>query len=268
MIPKVIHYCWFGKGQKSDLIKKCMASWSRILPEYKLKEWNEDNFDINSVPFVHEAYKHRKWAYVSDYVRLYALYHEGGIYMDTDVEVLKPIDGFLTNVAFTGYESSGSALTGIMASEKGGVWVKDLLDDYEKRHFETYHGQPDLTPNTVHADKVMKQHGMRLDRHEENLPEYVHLYPSDYFCPKTFDTGIVDITSNTYCIHHFAGSWLPLQGRLCRWFSVRGHLRIGYYVAYFCRRPDIVFLDVIDFIRFKVFRLKGKPFLAINKAKK
>ena len=85
MIPKVIHYCWFGRGEKSELIKKCMASWSRVLPEYTLKEWNEDNFDIASVPFVKEAYEHRKWAFVSDYVRLHALYHDGGVYMDTDV---------------------------------------------------------------------------------------------------------------------------------------------------------------------------------------
>ena len=264
MIPKVIHYCWFGRGQKSELIKKCMESWARILPEYELKEWNEEAFDVNSVPFVKEAYEHRKWAYVSDYVRLYALYHEGGIYMDTDVEVLRSIDRFLSEVAFTGYESSGSALTGIMASEKHGKWVGDLLKDYDGRHIVTYDGQLDLTPNTVHADKVMKAHGMRLDKTDENVPAYVHLYPSEYFCPKTFDTDMIEITKNTYCIHHFAGSWLTLQGRVCRWFSVRGKLKIGYYVAYFCRRPDIVLFDIIDFIRFRVLHLKGRPFLAIN----
>ena len=105
MIPKIIHYCWFGRGKMPELAQKCLDSWKKQLPEYDYKLWNEDNFDINSVPYVKEAYEARKFAFVTDYVRLYALYHFGGVYMDTDVEVLKPLDRFLELPAFSGFES-------------------------------------------------------------------------------------------------------------------------------------------------------------------
>lgn len=264
MIPKVIHYCWFGRGKKSALFEKCMASWRKFLPDYEIKEWNEDNFDINSNRYVREAYENKKWAFVTDYVRLYALYNEGGVYMDGDVEVLKPLDRFLVEDAFTGYESSGYAITGIMASQKGGAWVKEMLDDYTDRRFILSDGCIDYTANIVPATRIMKAHGMRLDRKEEIAPGYVHLYPADYFCPKQWHTNEIILTDNTHTIHHFAGTWLSMQGRVQRWFSNHGHQLLGYYVSYFCRRPDIVLLDVIDFIRLKVLRMKGKPLLAVN----
>ena len=127
MIPKVIHYWWFGRGQMPELALKCIESWHKYLPGYTLKLWNEDSFDINAVPYVKEAYEARKFAFVTDYIRLYALYHEGGIYMDTDVEVLKPLDDLLDLPAFSGYESNKftNFPTGLMASAAGGVWVTE-----------------------------------------------------------------------------------------------------------------------------------------------
>jgi len=123
MIPKVIHYCWFGRGKMPQLAQTCMESWGKYLHDYKLKLWDEDSFDINSVHYVKEAYQSRKFAFVTDYVRLYALFNEGGIYMDTDVEVLKSFDDLLYLPAFSGYESNkfSSFPTGIMASEKAGI---------------------------------------------------------------------------------------------------------------------------------------------------
>ena len=103
MIPKKIHYCWFGHGEMPKLAKKCIKSWNKYCPDYEIKEWNEDNFDIDKYPYVREAYDNRKFAFVTDVVRLYAIYTEGGIYMDTDVEVLKPLDPFLKHIAFSGY---------------------------------------------------------------------------------------------------------------------------------------------------------------------
>ena len=121
MIPKIIHYCWFGRGEMPSLAKKCIASWKKYLPEYKVKQWNEDNFDLNLYPYVAEAYAQRKFAFVTDVVRLYALYTEGGIYMDTDVEVLKPLDEFLRHPAFSGFEDEKNVPTGIMGAEKGSL---------------------------------------------------------------------------------------------------------------------------------------------------
>lgn len=267
MIPKVIHYCWFGRGKKNAKFEMCLASWKKHLPEYQFKEWNEDNFDINSVPYVKEAYECRKWAHVTDYVRVYALYHEGGVYMDCDVEVLKPLDRFLDDVAFTGYEPVGHPLTGIMASVKGGKWVEDLMHDYDGRHFIDEDGNPDLTQNTTYAHQVMERAGMRLDRTEENVPGYVHVYPADFFCPKIWGEKKFDTTENTYTIHHYISSWLPFHGKVERWFMERHLPKVGYYVGYFLRRPDIVVKDLLDFLLIKVLKVRTKSFLAENRLK-
>ena len=132
---KIIHYCWFGPKPLPKLAKKCIDSWKKIYPDYEIKLWNEQNFDINCCQYVKQAYLAKKYAFVTDYVRLYALYHDGGIYMDSDVEVLKNIDIFLDNVAFSGYESYGNCLTGIIGSIQNGKFVKDLLDEYTDRQF-------------------------------------------------------------------------------------------------------------------------------------
>ena len=129
MIPKKIHYCWFGRNPLPESAQKCIASWRKYLPDYEIKEWNEDNFDINVNLYVKQAYESRKFAFVTDYVRLYALASEGGVYMDTDVEVLKTFDPFLHHHAFSGFENNNYVPTGMMASEKNGKWVTELLDD-------------------------------------------------------------------------------------------------------------------------------------------
>jgi mannosyltransferase OCH1-like enzyme len=208
MIPKVIHYCWFGRGQMPELALKCIESWHKYLPGYTLKLWNEDSFDINTVPYVKEAYEARKYAFVTDYIRLYALYHEGGIYMDTDVEVLKPLDDLLDLPAFSGYESNKftNFPTGLMASAAGGVWVKEQLDYYTDRHFILPDGSLDMTTNTVTISRIMKENGFELTGEYQVYKNDMHCFPSDYFCPMT-STRVLKLTKNSYCIHHFAGSW-------------------------------------------------------------
>lgn len=259
MIPKKIHYCWFGRGKKPELIERCMATWKSILPEYEIKEWNEDNFDLNAVQYVREAYKERKWAFISDYVRLYALYHEGGIYMDTDVEVLRPIDRFLTLAAFSGYQDKDQCLTGIMGSEKGGAWVKDLMDDYVGRSFYRENGEINETTNVEYTTYLMRtKKGMKIDGVEESLDGYVTFFPVDYFCPKLCTEGIVNLTENSYTIHHFAGSWLGrkrlFNRKICRIFGNK----FGYYFAYFTARPDKVFKRLKGSIKRKWYKLLGK----------
>lgn len=208
MIPKIIHYCWFGRGEKTDLAQKCIESWKKFLPDYELKEWNEVNFDISINQYVHEAYENRKFAFVTDYVRLYAIYTEGGIYMDTDVEVLGNYDRFLHHHAFSGFETDGNVPTGMMAAEKGSVWAKDLLDQYDNRAFVQPDGSFDMTTNTAVITNYMIGKGLILNNQYQDFPELCTMYPADYFCPKDHRTGKIRCTKNTVCIHHFAGSWL------------------------------------------------------------
>ncbi len=207
MIPKIIHYCWFGRGNKGELAQKCINSWKKYLPEYKIKEWNEDNFNVSDFPYAKEALESHKYAFVTDIVRLYALYNEGGIYMDTDVEVCKSFNPFLNHVMFSGFESDGYVPTGMMAAEKGSKWAKELLEQYNNRHFIREDGSFDLTTNTKVITEYMVKKGLILNNKYQDFPGFCTMYPTDYFCPKDHETGLIKCTKNTVCIHHFAGSW-------------------------------------------------------------
>lgn len=207
-IPKKIHYCWFGNGKMPDLAINCINSWKKHLPDYKFVLWNEDNFDINSNHYVKEAYEAKKYAFVTDYVRLYALYHHGGIYMDTDVEVLKSLDIFLEHRAFTGCENDKMCVTGTMAAEKGHKWIEDLLNDYNDKKFTLPDGSYNKTPNTQMITEItIDKFGWEPKNELQVLKEGLNIYPFEYFCAKDWRTGKVQSNSNTYTIHHFSGSW-------------------------------------------------------------
>jgi hypothetical protein len=208
MIPKIIHYCWFGSKRMTKLSDKCVKSWREYLPDYQLKLWNEESFDINCNEFAKEAYLSKKYAFVSDYVRLFALYNYGGIYMDTDVEVIRNIDQFLSLPAFSGFETQTNIPTGIMGSSQYGIWVKELLDYYSDIHFILADGSMNTVSNTITISRIMNEGGFKFDNTVQNYKGVVTIYPSDYFCPKSYDTGQIHLTHNTFCIHHFAGSWL------------------------------------------------------------
>ncbi len=190
-----------------NLALKCIESWHKYMPDYEYKLWNEDNFDLNSVPYVKEAYEVKKYAFVTDYVRLYALFHEGGIYMDTDVEVLKPYDDLLSLSGFTGYEGSKHLppVTGTMASERGNMWVKEQLDAYIGAHFILEDGTFDTTTNTTRITEIMKKNGF-VPNGKKQVYKDMHIFPVDFFCPRQ-TTGEILIGENTYCDHHFMGSW-------------------------------------------------------------
>jgi hypothetical protein len=219
MIPKKIHYCWFGGKQFPALAVKCLDSWKNFLPEYEIIEWNEQNFDLNKFGFAKEAYESKKFAYVTDVCRLYALKEMGGIYMDTDVEVLKPLDCFLNDTAFSGFESNLVLPTGIMASEKEGVWVTEMLEYYENKKFLDNDNKPMLIPNTRIITESMTKKGFVIKNSFQKKEGYITFYPSDYFCPKDNVTGYIFITENTHCIHHFSGSWLSNKSKLKNKFS-------------------------------------------------
>lgn len=234
MIPKIIHYCWFGGKPLPELAVKCIESWRQNLPDYEIVEWSEKNFDIKSAPrYVKEAHFARKYAFVSDYVRLYALYKFGGIYFDTDVEVLKPLDSFLHHTAFLGFEDNNCVSTGIIASVKEGAWVKDQKDYYHDKersfYFDSYH--TDETPNVTVITRYMLNKGMLEENTFQDFPSLVTIYPSDFFCPKSWATGEINITNNTHTIHHFAGSWVGTKPRL----TINGYIRsyISRYIDKF-----------------------------------
>ena len=205
------------------LALKCIESWKKFMPEYEIKRWDEDNFDISSNLYVKEAYEHRKFAFVTDYVRLYALYKEGGIYMDTDVEVVKNMTPFLHLHAFSGFESSGYVPTGMMASEKEGIWVRDLMSYYDDRKFVKEDGSFDLTTNTSVITNYMLEKGLVMNNSFQDFEGLTTMYPSEYFCPISQDTGEISLTENSFCIHHFAGSWMPkhvqIASKIKKYFS-------------------------------------------------
>ena len=207
MIPRTIHYCWFGRGEMPQLAMDCIASWHKYMPDWNYKLWNEDNFDVDSVPYTHEAYVAGKYAFVTDYVRLYALSTEGGVYMDTDVEILKPLDDLLHLKAFTSYEGSKHKppVTGLMASEADGQWVEEQLHAYDGLHFCREDGSLDTTTNTQRISAIMKANGFVCDGEKQQYKDLT-VFPSEYFCPHQ-TTGEYLLTENTYCNHHFMGSW-------------------------------------------------------------
>lgn len=207
MIPKIIHYCWLSDETFPDLIQKCVDSWKEKLPDYEIKCWNTQNFDINMCQYTKEAFQEKKYAFVSDYVRLYALYHEGGIYLDSDIEVIKKFDDLLNNAAFTCFENNHSVAAWIFGSEKGNPLFKEFLDYYKDRKFILETGEYDLTPNPVPITNMCVQKGMLLNGEQQMLSN-ITVYPQEYFCPYNRATEELKITNNTYAIHYFNGDWI------------------------------------------------------------
>lgn len=206
-IPKIIHYCWFGKGVKSEKIKHCMESWRKFLPDYEIIEWNEYNFDVNSCVYTAQAYQTKKWAFVSDYARLYALYHHGGIYLDTDVEIRKPLDDFLENSFFTGFEANDSLTTAVMGAKKHNPHIEELLSQYKDRVFLKEDGSIDDTPNTIVITSYMLHKGI-LSNGKKQEKDGVTVYPQIYFCPNNFLRIFEKYSEKTYAVHHCEQSWM------------------------------------------------------------
>ncbi len=207
MIPKRIHYCWFGRAPMPDQVLRCLESWHEFMPDWEYILWNEDNFDVASYQYAKEAYDARKYAFVSDVARLHALDSYGGIYLDTDVLVFKSLAPLLIYSAFAGFEGSKHLPIGtcIMGSIKNGQWVQEQLDDYHGRHFTLSDGTYDTTTNVTFISRRMKENGFINNGLEQDYKD-LHIFPVDYFCPR-HTTGEYIRTDNTYCEHLGIGSW-------------------------------------------------------------
>jgi mannosyltransferase OCH1-like enzyme len=215
MIPKVIHYCWFGRNPLPESAKKCIASWRKFFPDYEIKEWNEDNFDVNIIPYTTEAYQAKKYAFVSDYARFWILYHYGGIYFDTDVEVIKPMDDILARGPFMGIENRKPPINvapglGLGVEAYNPVY-KMILEQFVNNLYRINQLQKG---NVVYfATKIFKELGLKDENKLQIISEFT-IYPSEYFNPYNYVNGVLDIKSETRSIHWYGGSWMSRFKRI------------------------------------------------------
>ena len=209
MIPKTIHYCWLGGNPLPDSAKKCIKSWKKFCPDYEIVEWNETNYDFTSNRYMREALEAKKWGFVPDFARLDIVYRHGGVYLDTDVEIVKPFDDLLSDRGFAGFEDPEYVALGLgFGAEAGHPVLKHLMDSYADLRFVNEDGSLNTLPSPVINSEALEDLGLERNGGEQRLPDGFHIYPSEYFCPKSFNDGIIRKTENTYSIHYFDASWL------------------------------------------------------------
>ena len=222
MIPKVIHYCWFGRNPLPPLAIKCIESWKKYLPDYEIKEWNEDNFDVNIIPYTEEAYAAKKYAFVSDYARFWILYKYGGLYFDTDVEVIKPMDDIIARGPFMGCENEvkDNGTTALAVAPGLGLGVnpglglyKEMLDLYGTLHFIIPDGSFNLKTVVQYTTEVLCKYGLQNINVIQECAG-IWIYPKEYFCPMDYNSGKIHLTNNSKTVHHFAASWLSKKERI------------------------------------------------------
>lgn len=224
MIPKVIHYCWFGRNPLPSLAIKCIESWKKFLPDYEIVEWNEDNFDVNMIPYTKEAYEAKKYAFVSDYARFWILYHHGGIYFDTDVEVIKNMDDIIARGAFMGCEKITKRNKPLVAPGLGlgvspkSVFYKDILDLYASLHFKNLDGSLNLKTVVLYISELLWEKGLKTVNDVE-LCAGIFVYSDEYFSPKCYKTGNIYITDKTVSIHHYDASWKSSNEKIKKYLS-------------------------------------------------
>ena len=206
-IPKIIHYCWFGHNELPQEIKNCMASWKKYLPDWEIIEWNESNYDVHKIRYTSDAYNLKKWAFVSDYARCDVLYQYGGVYVDVDVEFIKPLpEELLSARGFCGFEGSGEIGPGLIwGMRKGDELLSTVMESYRTERF-VY--QTDGIYKTVNArlTEIMQEMGLVKNNQKQNV-KGILVFPSEYFCAYDTDVREPDITENTICWHHYYGSW-------------------------------------------------------------
>ena len=212
-IPHVFHYCWFGGNPKPELLERCIASWTRVMPGWDVVEWNEDNYAVGKNAYMREAHEAGAWAFASDYARFDIVNTHGGVYLDTDVELLKPIPAsVLADQAFTGIESAGRVNPGlILGAVAGHPFLAEMLESYEGIHF-LVDGRPDRTPMPRRITAILEGYGYRQEDVLQRVAG-VTIYPSEVFCGHDMDIHEPHITENTIAMHHYAGTWTGARGR-------------------------------------------------------
>lgn len=213
-IPKVIHYCWFGGNPLPKSAQKCINSWKKYCPDYEIIQWNEENFDFSENRYAREAYEQKKWAFVSDYARLKIIYEYGGIYLDTDVELIKSFDPLLSHDGFMGFQDKTQVASGLgFGACKHHPIIRKMLQDYDDIPFIREDGSLDTTACPRRNTQALLTEGLLLEYPEVQNLHGIYIYPPEYFCPIDYLTGIRRKTKNTYSIHHFDASWQTKEQR-------------------------------------------------------
>lgn len=254
-IPKTIHYCWFGHNPKPKLALKCIQSWKKYCPDYQVIEWNEDNFDISSCPlYVRQAYEVKKWAFVTDYVRLKVVREHGGIYLDTDVELIKPLDALLEYSAYFGFEDGRHIATGLgFGAEKGHPILKEIMDDYENIPFILENGEYDRLSCPKRNTSVFIRHGLIQNNQTQRLDDNTQILSAEWLCPKSFESGLTTITKNTYSIHHFDASWFSEEAKHQKEKQWKKEKR-EFYIDYIIHTPNRVVKCILGSKRYELLK--------------
>lgn len=261
MIPKTIHYCWFGGNPKPKSVIKCINSWKKYCPDYEIIEWNEDNYDISSNRYMKEAYEAKKWGFVPDYARVDIIFNHGGIYLDTDVQIIKNFDPLLNDSAFFGFEDDGDVRFHIalglgFAAEKGNQLVKNIMDSYKDLSFSNPDGSLNLIPSPQLNTKVFVEKGFLLNNSKQKI-DGIMVYPGDYFDPKNYYSGLLNITKNTYSIHHYDASWFEDDDRKKlknQWKKEKRKARKEAFIYL----PNIVTKKILGEKRYEIIKTKLK----------
>lgn len=236
MIPKIIHYCWFGGKPIPKLERKCMQSWGQMLPDYQIMRWDESTFDVYSHPFTAAAYKAKKYAFVADYVRLYALQKYGGIYLDTDIEIVKSFDDLLHYSAFGGFETSSIMQTGVLAMTSESIIFQEFFEIYQTIPYEVDDkGYNKTLPNSAFLAQVLSKHGLKFDNSHQTI-EGMEIFPQEYFCPIDQATREIKVTPKTYTIHYLSGSWFNKRQRFTNSCKRKLGQLLGFNTIRFIRR--------------------------------
>lgn len=219
MIPKIIHYCWFGGKEKPKKMQKCIQTWKEKLSDYVFMEWNESNFDINSLQYVSEAYERKKFAFVSDVARIQVLKKYGGIYMDTDVVVYKSFDEILANRCVLGLEYDNWVATSFMACEQDHPILEVFEKEYSNIVFTNPDGKENMTTNVQRLTRILTEKGLVRENTFQRLEDGIVIYPIEYFSPYDYANCIMEKTDNTFCAHLFFVTWLPKKEQLKKWLK-------------------------------------------------
>lgn len=232
MIPKKIHYCWFGRGEKTKLVRKCISSWKKYCPDYEIIEWNEDNFDVNMNAYTKMCYGMKKYAFLTDYIRLLVVSQYGGIYFDTDVEVIRSFDDLLKVPAFFGFENNTHVASGLgFGAEPNNEIVMQMVNEYNKL-LDGQHGT--IGCPVLNTEALMK-FGLKLNGKKQVLKEGT-IYPAEYFNPMNSATGEICLTDHTYSIHHYSMSWLPKNKQIRSKITQKFHRVFGVNCFSWLRR--------------------------------